>query len=114
MGCQFRRLDQAFIAYERNTGQPHPLVLKRGHSNERRIFVPVPLTSDVDVFWTADIVVGTPGRSFSGQSPLRVTQMVVETDHSICSGRRHNDPRYVPHWPFLHDLQWKKPLQYFP
>ncbi len=54
--------------YERNTGEPHPLALKRGHSNERRIFVPVSLTGGVNTV-TGDIQAGTPAKAFTGQSP---------------------------------------------
>jgi hypothetical protein len=43
--CPFRRFDQALGVYERN----HTLALKLGHSNEGRIFVPVPLTSDMNL-----------------------------------------------------------------
>ncbi|KAF8491748.1 acid protease [Russula emetica] len=60
------RFERAFSAYERNTGEPHPLALKRENSNERRTFVPVPLTFiDNNPAWTGDIAVGTPARSFS-------------------------------------------------
>ena len=50
--------------------------MKRGHSNERRIFIPEKITFDPvePLVWTADIAVGTPARAFSGQSLLRLTQ----------------------------------------
>ena len=76
--CQLRVFDQALSAYERNTGQPHPHALKRGDSNERRAFVSTPLTVNgvpgINLAWTGDVIVGTPGRSFASQSPFRVTQ----------------------------------------
>ena len=59
--------------YERNTGEPHPLALKRGDSNERRIFVPTPLKS-ANMLVTADIAVGSPARAYTGQSLFPVEQ----------------------------------------
>jgi hypothetical protein len=72
--CPFRRFDRALSAYERNTGEPHPLALNRGHSNERRDFVTVPLTNDMNMVWTGDIEVGTPPQAFPGQLLFRVAQ----------------------------------------
>ncbi|KAN0118951.1 acid protease [Russula decolorans] len=58
------RFDRALSAYERNTGEPHPLALRRGRSNERRDFASVPLTDDMNLVWTGDIQVGTPPQTF--------------------------------------------------
>ena len=78
---QSRSFDQVLTAYERNTGEPIPPTLTRGHSNERRIFIPDLLTSHLDLVWTADIAVGNPARAFSGRSPLSVNADVdSETD----------------------------------
>jgi Eukaryotic aspartyl protease len=72
--CPFRRFDRALSAYERNTGEPHPLALKWGHSNERRGIVSAPLTDDMNLVWTGDITVGTPPQTFRGQLLFRVAQ----------------------------------------
>ena len=75
MDCSFRRFEHTLRAYERNTGRPHPYALNRTHhSNEPRAFIPVPLTSHSNVLWTADIAVGTPAKSFTGQSLFWVAQ----------------------------------------
>ncbi len=62
-----RKLDRGFRAYERNTGGPHPLALKRQHSNERRIGVSLSLVPGNNALWIVDIDVGTPGVGFAGQ-----------------------------------------------
>ncbi len=69
-----RKLDRGFRAYERNTGGPHPLALKRQHSNERRIGVSLSLVPGNNALWIVDIDVGTPGVGFAGQSPSRAGQ----------------------------------------
>ena len=48
--------------------------LTRGHSNEHHISGPVPLTSHLNLVWTADIAVGHPARSVPGQSLFPVAQ----------------------------------------
>ncbi len=69
----YRRFDQAFSVYERNTGEPNPFALKRGHSNERRIFVPVNLTGAANLVM-GDIQIGTPAQAFNGRSQFWVVQ----------------------------------------
>ncbi len=89
MDCLPRRLDRAFSVYERNTGEPHPLALKRGHSNDRRIFttVPLSLTRGIHVM-TGDIQVGTPAQAFTGWSRFRKVQTLkLETNVQCISTR---------------------------
>jgi hypothetical protein len=81
--CPLRKYHRAFDAYEKRTGETHPLVLKRTHSNESR-FSSTNLTFSTnftqtftnfsDMVWTLEATVGTPGVSFSSESPFRVAQ----------------------------------------
>lgn len=72
---QFRRFEHTLRVYEMNTGKPHSLSLKQGHSIELRITVPVPLTRESNVQWIGDVEVGNPAKSFDGQSLSRIMQM---------------------------------------
>jgi len=67
-----RKYARAFRVFERNTGKPHPLASRLGHSNERRLFpvATTPLTIANNV-WYGNIYIGTPPVTFTGQSPFR-------------------------------------------
>ena len=65
-----RKLQEGFAAYERNTGEPHPLcgslsLSRRGSTGADA------LTDNDFVSWYGDISVGTPLKSFSGMTFLR-------------------------------------------
>ena len=79
--CLFRKYERAFSAYEERTGEIHRLASKRTHLNERQDILPVEESNFIDtgvnmnVLWTIDVTIGTPGNIYASQSPLQVTQI---------------------------------------
>ena len=58
-------------AYERNTGEPHPLA---GNSPRKRGADPLPLVEDLEGrLWHGSISVGTPPTEFTGLSHINQT-----------------------------------------
>jgi hypothetical protein len=101
--CPIRKFQRGFEAFERNTGNSHPLASKLEHSDKRgaSISVTVPLNHRSSM-WTGTIAVGTPASGFTGQSLFRVSA-AVEADHIMCSPLRHGERRFVPPWDEVHE-----------
>ncbi|KAF8473673.1 acid protease [Russula ochroleuca] len=59
---KFRR---GFEAFERNTGEPHPLAPKHGRSDKRSDPGIVPLTDFHSFMWSGTIQAGTPSKEYS-------------------------------------------------
>ena len=70
--CPFRRFDHALRAYG---SEPHPLEKRESKpSNERRQDVTVNLNDTANMNWAAELTIGTPPITFSGQSLFWVVQ----------------------------------------
>jgi cathepsin D len=82
----YRKIQRGMVAYERNTGEPHPLSSGiEKSSTGKRDTGSVPLADNNDALWYGTISVGTPAENFTGVTLLSSVQN-WPSDRAMYSG----------------------------
>jgi hypothetical protein len=97
------KVEDGFSAYERNTGERHPLDMLP-YMQEKRDMGSVPLSPANQQLWYGSISVGTPAKSFLGAlrlflsliSPIDEHQWISTRAAAICSYPGHSVEKPAP------------------